>query len=81
MKFINETNRNQLPFFTSSMEEAIAKDNEVRLINLFADSLRLEEYEFALDFVENERPAYHPSDLLTHFLYGYLNRMHASKIL
>lgn len=81
MKFINGTNRNQLPLFTSSIEEAIAQDNEVRLIDLFVDSLKLEEYGFAFDFVENGRPAYHPSDLLKLFIYGYLNRTRASRIL
>jgi transposase len=81
MKFINGTNRNQLPLFVSSIEEAIGKDNEVRLIDLFVDSLKLEEYGFAFDFVENGRPAYHPSDLLKLFIYGYLNRMRSSRTL
>lgn len=81
MKFINGTNRNQLPLFASSIEEAIGQDNEVRLIDLFVDSLKLEDYGFALDYVENGRPAYHPSDLLKLFIYGYLNRMRSSRTL
>ena len=75
MKFITGTNRNQLPLFTSSIDEAIAQDNEIRLIDLFVDSLKLSDFGFAFDFVENGRPAYHPSDLLKLFIYGYLNRM------
>jgi transposase len=81
MKFINGTNRNQLPLFASSIDDAIAQDNEVRLIDLFVDSLKLEDYGFNLDFVENGRPAYHPSDLLKLFIYGYLNRMRSSRTL
>ena len=32
-----------------------------------------------MDFIENGRPAYHPSDLLRLFLYGYLNRVRSSR--
>ena len=81
MKFINGTNRNQLPLFTSSIDDAIAQDNQVRLIDLFVDSLTLSDYGFAFDFVENGRPSYHPSDLLKLFIYGYLNRMRSSRTL
>ena len=81
MKFINGTNRNQLPLFASSIDDAIAQDNQVRLIDLFVDSLTLSDYGFAFDFVENGRPSYHPSDLLKLFIYGYLNRMRSSRTL
>jgi len=80
-KFINGTNRNQLPLFASSMDDAIAQDNEIRLIDLFVDSLKLPDFGFAFDFVENGRPAYHPADLLKLFIYGYLNRMRSSRTL
>jgi len=81
MKFINGTNRNQLPLFASSIDDAIAQDNEIRLIDLFVDSLKLADFGFTFDFVENGRPAYHPSDLLKLFIYGYLNRMRSSRTL
>jgi transposase len=81
MKFINGTNRNQLPLFVSSIDDAIAQDNEIRLIDLFVDSLKLPDFGFTFDFVENGRPAYHPSDLLKLFIYGYLNRMRSSRTL
>ena len=81
MKFINGTNRNQLPLFASSIDDAIAQDNEIRLIDLFVDSLKLADFGFIFDFVENGRPAYHPSDLLKLFIYGYLNRMRSSRTL
>ena len=81
MKFINGTNRNQLPLFASSIDDTIAQNNEIRLIDLFVDSLKLSNFGFAFDFVENGRPAYHPSDLLKLFIYGYLNRLRSSRIL
>lgn len=80
-KFITGTNRNQLPLFASCIDDAISQDNQVRLIDLFVDSLKLPDFGFDFQFVENGRPAYHPSDLLKLFIYGYLNRMRSSRAL
>jgi transposase len=79
MKFITGTDRHQISLFPVSLEESIDPDNEVRLIDLFVDSLNLTEYGFKMDFIDNGRPAYHPSDLLKLFLYGYLNRIRSSR--
>ena len=80
-KFIIGSDRSQIPLFASSMDQAIAQDNQVRLIDLFVDSLKLADYGFDFTFVENGRPAYHPADLLKLFIYGYLNRMRSSRVL
>jgi len=32
------------------------------------DSLQLSDFGFAMDFIENGRPAYHPADLLKLFI-------------
>jgi len=63
MKFIQGTNRNQVNLFPVSLEQSIDEDNEVRIIDLFVDSLSLQNYGFEMEYVENGRPAYHPSDL------------------
>ncbi|MGQ1788543.1 transposase, partial [Saccharicrinis sp. GN24d3] len=34
---------------------------------------------FDVCFVENGRPAYHPSDLLKLYIYGYMNRIRSSR--
>jgi transposase len=47
----------------------------------FCDSLKLADFGFIFDFVENGRPAYHPSDLLKLFIYGYLSIMRSSRTL
>ncbi|MDO9510960.1 MAG: IS5/IS1182 family transposase, partial [Bacteroidales bacterium] len=67
MKFIEGHNRNQTHLFPVSLEESIDLDNEVRVIDLFVDSLPLKDFEFGMDFIENGRPAYHPADLLKLF--------------
>lgn len=79
MKYINGKDRTQIPLFASSLDEAIAQDNEIRLIDLFVDSLKLADFGFRIDYIENGRPAYHPSDLLKLYLYGYLNRIRSSR--
>lgn len=77
MKFIQGKDRNQIAMF--SLDQAVDQDNEVRLIDLFVGSLTLSDFGFKNHFVENGRPAYHPSDLLRLFIYGYLNRTRSSR--
>lgn len=79
MKFIEGKNRTQIPLFVDSLDSMIDSDNEIRLIDLFVDSLNLEGLGFKMAFIENGRPAYHPKDLLKLFLYGYLNRIRSSR--
>lgn len=79
MKFIIGKDRNQTEFFC--LDQSVGQDNEVRLIELFVNSVNLSSFGFELDQTENGRPAYHPSDLLKLFLYGYLNRIRSSRAL
>ena len=81
MKFITGQDRNQIPLFASSIEAAIDQDNEVRLIDMFVDSLKLADFGFKFEFMENGRPAYHPSVLLKLYIYGYMNRIRSSRVL
>jgi transposase len=79
MKFIQGHNRTQINLFPVSLDQSIDPDNEVRIIDLFVDSLSIKDYGFRMDFTENGRPAYHPSDLLKLFIYGYLNKVRFSR--
>jgi transposase len=79
MKFIQGHNRNQINLFPVSLDESIDPDNEVRIIDLFVDSLSVKDFGFRMDFVENGRPAYHPSDLLKLFIYGYMNKARSTR--
>jgi len=79
MKFIKGDNRTQINLFPVSLEHAIDENNEVRIIDLFVDSMSLEDYGFKIEYVENGRPAYHPSDLLKLYIYGYLNKTRSSR--
>lgn len=61
MKFIQEKDRSQTEFFC--LDQAISDENEVRLIDLFVSAINLSDYGFKISFIENGRPAYHPTDL------------------
>ena len=77
MKYVSGKDRSQIEMF--SLEQAIDQNNEVRFIDLFVGSLALADFGFKTHFVDNGRPAYHPSDLLRLFIYGYLNRIRSSR--
>lgn len=79
MKYIHRTSRNQVEFYC--LEERIGADNEVRLIDLFVDSLDFADLGFAEPKQSSKggRPAFHPSDLLKLYLYGYLNQIRSSR--
>ena len=79
MKYITGQNRQQINLFPVSIDSSIDTDNEVRFIDAFVDSLPLEEFGFKVDYVENDRPTYHPSDLLKLYMYNYLNKIHDLK--
>ena len=79
MKFIQGQSRDQINLFPVSLDRSIDPDNEVRMIDLFVESLSIKDYGFRTDFTENGRPAYHPTDLLKLFIYGYLNKVRSSR--
>jgi transposase len=79
MKFIQGQSRDQINLFPVSLDKSIDPDNEVRIIDLFVESLSIKDYGFRTDFTENGRPAYHPTDLLKLFIYGYVNKVRSSR--
>jgi transposase len=79
-RFIEGMDRGQSTLFPECLEDWIAEDNPVRVIDAFVDELDLAELGF--DGVEPEvtgRPSYHPSVLLKLYIYGYLNRVQSSR--
>lgn len=78
-KYIIGKDRNQIEMLC--LEERIDEDNEVRLIDLFVNSLPLADFGFKEEKASplGGRPAYHPSTLLKLFIYGYMNRIRSSR--
>jgi transposase len=81
MRYITGTDRTQAVLFPRNLEEIIEQDNDVRLIDLFVESLDPSSFQFHLKDSEEGRPAYHPKDLLKLFVYGYLNSVRSSRAL
>lgn len=74
------TDRNQLYLLPPSLEDFIAEDNPVRIIEAFVDTLDVEKLQFKKVRTNEKgcRP-YHPGDLLKLYIYGYLNRVRTSR--
>jgi transposase len=79
MQFIQGKNRTQSFLFPQSLDQIIKPDNEVRIIDLFVESIHLADFKFVIKTTKEGRPAYHPKDLLKLFVYGYLNHIRSSR--
>src|ERR1043165_1249262 len=81
MQYITGTSRTQAVLFPQRLEDIIEQDNEVRLIDLFVESLDLSTFSFRIKSSPEGRPPYHPKDLLKLYVYGYLNSIRSSRAL
>ena len=79
MQFIQGKNRTQSILFPDSLDQIVEADNEVRIIDLFVESINLADFHFVIKTSKEGRPAYHPKDLLKLFVYGYLNHIRSSR--
>src|ERR1035437_9384437 len=77
---VTSNHRKQKVLFPDMLDNYIDQENPVRFIDAFVDSLNLEKLGFkhALPS-ETGRPSYDPSDLLTLYVYGYLNQVRSSR--
>src|SRR5210317_1195554 len=79
-RFIEGENRSQSTLFPERLDDYIAEDNPVRVVDVFIDELDLGRLGFhGVDPQATGRPAYHPSTLLKLYVYGYLNRVQSSR--
>lgn len=81
MQYIKGTDRTQAVLFPQSLDEIIDADNEVRIIDLFVESIDLAQFSFHIKSSSEGRPPYHPKDLLKLYVYGYLNSIRSSRSL
>ncbi len=79
-RFIEGENRFQSTLFPESLDEYIAEDNAVRIVDAFVNKLDLKKLEFErAEPSETGRPGYHPATMLKIYVYGYLNRLQSSR--
>ena len=77
--FIQGEDRFQATLFPERLDDYVAEDSSVRVIDVFLDDLDLSGLGFKTEPNDTGRPAYHPSTMLKLFVYGYLNRVQSSR--
>jgi len=81
-RFIEGENRFQSTLFPESLDDYIADDNPVRVIDAFVDGLNLKQLGFdRAEPSETGRPGYEPAVMLKIYVYGYLNRLTTTRVL
>jgi transposase len=79
-RFVEGSDRKQVTLLPECLDDYIADDNPVRVVEAFVEELDLEALGFASAApAATGRPAYHPSVLLKIYIYGYLNRVASSR--
>ena len=79
-RFVQSEDRRQGVLLPEYLDDYVAEDNPVRVIDVFVDGLDLGALGF--DGVVPEvtgRPAYHPGALLKIYVYGYINQIASSR--
>src|SRR3989304_309340 len=80
MTHVSGQSRYQSTLFPEVLDEVIARDDPVRVIDAFVDTLDLAQLGFSKVAAEvTGRPPYAPGDLLKLYVYGYLNRVRSSR--
>ena len=70
MQFIQGKIRTQSILFSESLDQIIDQNNEVRIIDLFVESINPADFKFVIKSSIEGRPSYNPKDLLKLFVYG-----------
>lgn len=79
-RFIEGEDRGQGTLLPELLDDYVAEDNPVRVVDVFVDELDLAKLGFKhVQPAKTGRPAYHPAVLLKLYIYGYLNRIQSSR--
>jgi len=77
--FIEGEDRTQATLFPERIDDYVAEDNPVRVIDVFIDDLDISGLGFKSEPAATGRPGYHPKTMLKLYVYGYLNRIQSSR--
>jgi len=78
-RFIEGACRSQATLFPDRLDDYIANENEIRVIDAFVDTLILSDLGFKTIPADTGRPGYRSATLLKLYVYGYLNRIQSSR--
>ena len=80
MRHKNGEDRFQTTLLPDAIDDFVASDHPVRVIDAFVDTLNFQELGFTKAQTKlTGRKPYHPGDLLKLYLYGYLNQISTSR--
>ncbi len=75
-RFVQGADRRQPTLLPDCLDDYVAEENAVRVVEVFVDDLDLRALGFeGMTPEPTGRPAYHPSTLLKLYVYGYLNKV------
>lgn len=77
-RFIEGCDRREQLLLPPCVDDYVAEDSAVRIVDVFVDALDLAALGFA-DAAATGRPGYHPATLLKLYIYGYLNQVQSSR--
>lgn len=79
-RFVQGADRQQPTLLPECLDDYVAEDNPVRVVDVFVDELDLKGLGFeGMTPAATGRPAYHPAMLLKLYVYGYLNKVQSSR--
>ena len=79
-RFVQGADRRQPTLLPDCLDDYVAEENPVRVVDVFVDELDLRGLGFeGMKPAATGRPAYHPATLLKLYVYGYLNRVQSSR--
>ena len=79
-RFVEGEDRTQGVLLPEFLDDYVAEDNPVRVIDVFVDELDLRALGFEGVVAETTgRPAYHPATMLKIYVYGYVNQIQSSR--
>lgn len=80
MSFIKGTERGQVSLLPPCLDDYVAPDALVRIVDAFVASLDLTELGFGRTIAASTgRPGYYPGDMLRLYIWGYLNQLRSSR--
>ena len=79
-RFVEGQDRQQVTLLPECLDDFVAAENAVRVVDAFVSELDLAKLGFArVKPADTGRPSYHPAVLLSIYIYGYLNRVQSSR--
>jgi len=79
-RFVEGQDRQQVTLLLECLDDFVAEDNPVRVVDAFVEELDLHALGFGgTQPARTGRPSYHPAVLLKIYIYGYLNRIQSSR--